>query len=113
MATTKRIGRKELKEPDEFLTLTQQALEYAKQHEREVTIASIAIAVVLVLVFGVRWYRGWQHDKAEAAFGAARRDFSAARFETAVTGFDRVSREFPGTAFGPLALAYKGNCYAE
>jgi len=109
----KRIGRKELKEPDEFLTLTGQALEYAKQHEREVSYAALAIAVVMVLTLGVRWYRGWQHDKAEAAFGAARRDFSAARYETAVTGFERVSREWPGTTFGPLALAYKGNCYAE
>ena len=109
----KGIGRKELREPDEFLTLTGQALDYAKRHEREVTYVAIALAVVMVFSLGVRWYRDWQHDKAEAAFGAARRDFSAARFETAVTGFDRVSREWPRTTFGPLALVYKGNCYAE
>ena len=109
----KRIGRKELKEPDEFLTLTGQALEYAKQHERELGYVVVGLLALVALSLGVRSYRGWQQDKAESAFGAARRDYASQKFETAVGGFQRVSREWPSTTFGEMALVYEGNCYAE
>jgi tetratricopeptide (TPR) repeat protein len=109
----KGIRRRELKEPDEFLTITGRVLDYAKEHEREITFAALGLALLMVLALGVRWYRGWQQDKAEAAFGAARRDFAAQKFDTAATGFERVSHEWPNTSFGPLALVYLGNSYAE
>ena len=109
----KGIGRKQLREPDEFLTLTNQALDYAKKHERELVYAAVGIAAVIALALGVRWYRGWQDEKAEAAFGAARRDFAEQHFDTAVKGFERVASEWRGTHFGTLALAYEGNSYAE
>jgi hypothetical protein len=109
----KGIGRKELREPDEFLTLTNQALDYAKHHERELAYAAGALALVIALALGVRWYRGWQDEKAESAFGAARRDFAEQRFDTAVKGFERVSTDWRGTRFGTLALVYEGNSYAE
>jgi hypothetical protein len=109
----KGIGRKQLREPDEFLTLTHQALDYAKRHQREIMFAAVALAAVIALALGVRWYRGWQDEKAEAAFGAARHDFVEQHFDTAVKGFERVATEWGGTRFGTLALVYEGNSYAE
>ena len=113
MAGAKRIGRKELREPDEFLTLTGQAIEYARRHERELGYVAVGLVALVASSLGVRAYRGWQQDKAEAAFGAARRDYSAQKYDNAVGGFQRVSREWPSTTFGRLALVYDGNCHAE
>lgn len=110
---TKGLRRKQLKEPDEFLTLSKQVLDYAKQHEREVTLALVGLIALAAAALGVRAYRGWQESKAEAAFGAARRDFAAQKFETAASAFARVSATWPATSHGGLALVYLGNSYAE
>jgi predicted negative regulator of RcsB-dependent stress response len=109
----KGIQRRQLKEPDEFLTLTRRFLEYARQHEREVTFAVLGIVAVVAVALGVRWYRSWQESNAEAAFGAARRDFTAQKFDSAVAGFRRVTSTWPGTSHGHLAFVYLGNSYVE
>jgi predicted negative regulator of RcsB-dependent stress response len=109
----KGIQRRELKEPDEFLTLSKRFLDYARQHEREVTLAVLALIALTAVALGVRWYRSWQESNAEAAFGAARRDYTAQKFEAAAQGFHEVGTTWPGTAYGQLALVYVGNCYAE
>ena len=109
----KGIRRRQLKEPDEFLTLSRRFLEYARQHEREVTLAALGLVAVVALALGVRWYRSWEEGKAEAAFGAARRDFTAQRFDSAAEGFRRVTSNWPRTSHGRLAFVYLGNSYAE
>lgn len=109
----KGIRRKDLREPDEFLTLSAQALEYAKQHEREVTLAVFGVIALVAVALGVRWYRSWQEAQAETVFGSARRDFSAQKFDQAAQGFERVSSAWPNTLHGRLALTYLGNSYAE
>jgi len=107
------IQRKELKEPDEFLTLTRRFAEYARQHEREVTLAVFGLLAITAVALGVRWYRSLQESNAEAAFGAARRDYTAQKFEAAAQSFQKVGTTWPATAYGHLALVYVGNCYAE
>ncbi len=109
----KGIRRKELKEPDEFLSLSRRFLDYAREHERKLTIAIFVMVGVSALALGVRWYRAWQYRQAEAAFGAARLELSAQRLDTAAERFARVSAEWPSSPYGELALIYQGNCYAE
>jgi tetratricopeptide (TPR) repeat protein len=110
---TRGIRRKELKEPDEFLTLSRRFFEYAREHERELTVAVLFIVGVVALALGIRWYRSWQAGKAEAAFGAARLELAAQRLPAAAERFARVNAEWPGTPYGELALIYLANCNAE
>jgi tetratricopeptide (TPR) repeat protein len=107
------IQRRELKEPDEFLTITRRYLAYAQHHERQVTLAALGVIAIIAVALGVRWYRSWQESNAEAAFGAARRDYAAQKFDAAAQSFQKVSATWPRTAYGQLALVYVGNCYAE
>lgn len=113
MADTTTIRRKDLKDPDEFITLTHHALEFLKAHERQLAIAVVAVVAVGAVAFGIRTYQGWQEARAETAFGAARKDFAARRFDTAASGFGKVSTQWPGTTYGRLALVFLGNSYAE
>lgn len=108
----KTLRRKDLKEPDQFLTRFHAFLQYAEEHERQVTLIVLALVAATALALGVRWYRSSQEAKAEAAFGAARRDFAAQRLEGAATGFSRVSTTWPNTRYGRLALVYLGNAEA-
>lgn len=105
--------RKALREPDEFLTLSNRFLDYAKEHEQQVTVAVLGVVALIGVVLGIRWYRGWQGSHAEAAFGAARRDFTAQKYEPAANAFAHVSSTWPRTAYGELALLYLGNSYIQ
>jgi tetratricopeptide (TPR) repeat protein len=51
MATTKKVSRKDLKQPDEFVSFWVRVIEYAQLHSREIIIG-IASVVVLSLLIG-------------------------------------------------------------
>jgi predicted negative regulator of RcsB-dependent stress response len=109
----KRTHRRELKDPDEFLSLAQRSLTFIREHERNVTLAAVGALVILAIALGARWYRDRQAVEADAAFGAASRDFAAQKFDTAAKGFVRVASTWPNTASGRLALVYLADAYAE
>jgi tetratricopeptide (TPR) repeat protein len=65
MAATKKITRKEIKQPDEFLTLSSRAIEFAQAHTREI-ISGVGLAIVLgLLIWAGTVY--WNKKEAQAA----------------------------------------------
>ncbi|MGH2670091.1 MAG: tetratricopeptide repeat protein [bacterium] len=109
----KKLRRKDLKQPDEFMTLTQRALTYARENERQVVLVTAGVVLVIGLALAVRTYREWQVTAAREALASAYRDFAAGRFEEAATGLREVRSRWPGTAAGELAGVYAGNALAE
>lgn len=68
----KKITRKELlKTPDEFMTLSSRAAAYFTAHMRELKIAGIAIAVVLVGYLSVYGYLRYANQKGQEAYDLA------------------------------------------
>lgn len=61
MAATKKITRKEIKQPDEFITLSTRGFEFARKHTRELVIG-IACALLVGLAF---WAWSIYSDKRE------------------------------------------------
>jgi tetratricopeptide (TPR) repeat protein len=57
MATAKKVSRKELKQPDEFLSLSARAIEYAQLHSREIIIGIASIVVVSLLIWAWTAYQ--------------------------------------------------------
>jgi tetratricopeptide (TPR) repeat protein len=51
MATTKKISRKELKQPDEFISFSVRAIEYAQGHSREIIIGVASVVVLSLLIW--------------------------------------------------------------
>jgi predicted negative regulator of RcsB-dependent stress response len=109
----KRKSLKELREPDEFQSLSQRFLDYAKQNERQVTIAIAALAALIVVALGIRWYRAAALGHAEEAFAKAYAAFSATSWEEAATAFDGVAKGWPHTRPGRLALVFQANALNE
>lgn len=56
MATTKRITRKEIKQPDEFITLSSRAIEFARAHTRELILAVAAVIALALLCWALSAY---------------------------------------------------------
>ncbi len=108
-----KIRRKDLRKPDEFETLTGQAVAWADEH-RPVVYAVLAVAVVVLvgsLAIG-RW-RASRNDAAAVAFRSARESFDEGKFQEAAQGFAYVVERYPGAPFGRLAVLYRAHALAR
>jgi len=104
-----RLDRKALKGPDEFVVWTTRIARWAQANQA--TVWGVAGAVTLVLLgAGVyTWRTARQNDAAAAAFRTASETFTAGQYAGAASGFETVAGDFPATAFGRLALLYRGH----
>lgn len=125
--------KRQLKKQDQFVTLTETGVDWAKQNTRQaITIAAIAVALILVLVGG---YTFFQHrsDAAAAAFGEAMqtyqqplasqapqlppgtKTFSDAKTRAAAANvkFRAVADKYGMTDPGKMALYMTGVTYME
>src|SRR2546430_16922887 len=104
-----KIRRKDLRKPDEFETLTGQAVAWADAHRR-VVYGVLAVAVVVLagsLAIG-RW-RASRNDAAAVAFRSAQESFDEGKFQEAAQGFAYVVERYPGAPFGRLAVLYRAH----
>lgn len=117
----KKITKKQLKEPDEFLTLTQRAYRFAADHLREIVIGIGLCIFVVGSVFLYQWWQKQKEEKASQELGAALaiyqqvsspfREGSPQEFQLLTAKFDEVAKNFPGTPSGRLSLLYKGTLH--
>ena len=104
----KKLRHKDLKQPDEFISLSTRAIAWAQKNQTTVLIAvGVAVAAVLIAA-GVRWY---VHSRAEAAarqFYGANELFKREQWDQAQTDFAKLASSYGGTAYGNLAQLYAG-----
>jgi predicted negative regulator of RcsB-dependent stress response len=116
----KKISRKELlKEPDEFLTASSQAVEFARKNPRTVVIG--CVVVVAVLVAGVAFYshRQYRRTTSHELFMNAYRNYktvvlsrnqaSEKQLDELLREFNAILSEFPSEPAGERALLYTGH----
>jgi tetratricopeptide (TPR) repeat protein len=121
MVKGKRITKKQLREPDEFITLTERAIHFAGEHGKKMIGGGILFLVIIVAIF---FYQMWERRKAEEAaraYGVASemyergiaqaREVSPQDYKEIMAKFDEVAAKFPRTLFGKLSLIYGGNIY--
>lgn len=119
MARGKKITKKQLKEPDEFITFTEQGLLFLKSHAKAFSLGGLVVVAVLLAIF---LYRMWEQKKeqeaylkfyrAQESYQMARspyREGSPAEYRTALDQLNEVIKEYPGTTSGRFALLYRGN----
>jgi tetratricopeptide (TPR) repeat protein len=71
MATTKKITRKEIRQPDEFITLSARAIEFAKAHTRELIIGVASVLVLGLLIWAVTAYSNKREAQASRLLAEA------------------------------------------
>jgi len=119
MRTKKKITKKKLKEPDEFISFTQQAFLFITQHFKKVVTAGI---IVLALILFIVLYQMWEKQKEVEAYrdfglamemyrkaGSMDRERLPSEYKNVLARFDEVITKFPGTSSGRFSLLYKGN----
>ncbi len=121
MTSTKKIIKKKLKEPDEFITLTERAYLFATQHSKSIALGA---SVVLVLVLFIFFFQKWEKTNAEEAnrmFNSAvetyqtvsspYREGSPQEYKNILERFNEVITKYPKTPGGKFALLYGGNIH--
>jgi predicted negative regulator of RcsB-dependent stress response len=111
MATTsRRLSRKELRQPDWFQTVTENALEF---YYRQRVAVYLGLAVVILLLLGI-W--GWavfkerQDSMAAQEFGQAMTQYHTGKYREAVAGLEKV-QTYRWSRYANLAHLYEANSY--
>ncbi len=103
MAAKARLRRKDLKQPDEFITLSRQGATWVREHQRTAISIGAAVAVVLLGIGIAVAYHGARVRDANADLARALTKFEANDFQAASTDLIDVANRWDGTRVAPVA----------
>ena len=119
MVKGKRITKKQLREPDEFITLTERAIHFVGEHGKKMIAGGILFLVIIVAILFYQMWERRKDEEAARAYGVASemyekgmvqaREGSPRDDKEIMAKFDEVVATFPRTLFGRLSLIYVGN----
>jgi len=121
MVKGRKVSKRQLKEPDEFISLTERAIHFTGRHGKAIAAGGI---LILVLILAIVFFRMGERKKEEQAarnYQVASEMFekgtvqgqegSAQDYKEALVKFNEIVTEYPRTSFGKLSLIYAGNIY--
>ena len=109
-APRKRILRKDIRQPDRFMVLTGQMLEWFKAYRTQLIGVGATVVAVAVVVAGWQYYRGYQRDLAFQEYNKALGEYREGSYEAALESF----RNLKGRGEAPydaIANLYIANSY--
>jgi predicted negative regulator of RcsB-dependent stress response len=108
-----KVTRKALREPDEFQTLTTQAVDWARDNQSLVVSVVAGIVAVAAVVVGINWYSQRQADAAALQLQSAQGLFDAKKYAESAAEFAAVASTYPRTPSGRIAALYRAHALAE
>ena len=109
-AARKRILRKDIRQPDQFMVWTGWFLDFFKAYQRELIAAGLAVVVVAAAAAGWYYYRGYQRQIAFQQYNQGLREYKEGRFETALDTF-RSLKDRGEEPYDTLANLYIANSH--
>jgi hypothetical protein len=111
MATaSKRISRKQLRQPDWLHVTTEKALEIYQDNRFKVLIGAAAIIVLLLMIGGWQVFKERQNVAAAQEFTKAFSLYQAQKYRDAVSAFQNVEA-YRWSSYSLLAHLYEANSY--
>ena len=121
MAGRKKIIKKKLKQPDEFISITEKTFLFVKHHAKKIATGGIILLVVLLSIF---LFQKWEEKKEKDAYekltaalelyqriSSTYKEESPSEYKDVLEKFNEVITKFPRTSSGRLSLLYKGNIH--
>ena len=123
MVKGKKITKKKLREPDEFITLTERTINFISLHGKSIAAGGVLFLVIILVIFLFQMGERKKEEEAARAFGAASemyergiaqaREGPAQDYKEVLVKFSEIVAKFPRTSFGKLSLIYEGNIYLK
>ncbi|MGH7906521.1 MAG: tetratricopeptide repeat protein [Candidatus Binataceae bacterium] len=112
-STHHKLRRKDLKQPDDFISFLESSQEFFTNHLTEVIAAASAIVVIAAIVAGIRLYQAHRSRMAADEFYQAFTALDGKQYKLAEQRFTRLAADMPGQHVGRLARFYLATCYLE
>jgi tetratricopeptide (TPR) repeat protein len=115
----KRIPRKELKKPDELVTITGRAIQWCIENKALLLRGSAGLAVIILVAAAVFFYQGYRERQARLlynealAFEARAASEEGSNPDAALAKLKEVRERYASTKVGPIALADLGGLYLK
>lgn len=115
MATTTRrkLSRKELKQPDEFISFLDRAIDFVQQNLTRLILGGAGLIAALALIFALRFYSQHQERLAAASFYDATGALARKDYKAAEQGFKEMAASYPNRTLGRLARFYLASVYLD
>ncbi|MFP6663398.1 MAG: tetratricopeptide repeat protein [Deltaproteobacteria bacterium] len=110
---TRKEFRKEIKQPDEFVTQSNRAIRWASENPSQVKLGIAAFVALLVVVAGIGIWNDSRHKQSLSDFYAANELYKRAQWEPAYEGFVELADNLSSTPYGQLANLYAGRAAQE
>lgn len=108
----RRIPKKKLREPDEFITWGSRAMNYALDHIRHIGLGFLLIGVIIVGFILWRQHLAAGEEQAFTLLGKGIRFYhQEEKIGEALHTFSEVIKDHRRTKAGEVALLYRGRCY--
>lgn len=121
MKVKKKITKKKLKQPDEFIGFTERTFHFFNKHMKKVALATLFFVVLFLAIFLFRMWDQKKEDEANQKFAFAlelyqrvsspHQEGSPVEYQNALDGFEELVRKYPKTSSGRISLIYKGSIH--
>ena len=121
MTRIRKIVKKKLKEPDEFISFNEKAFVYITHHSKPIVIGGI---IVLILILSIFFFQRWEKKSEENAYqlfhsavesyqivSAPYQEGAVQDYKNVLEKFNEVITKFQRTYSGRLSILYKGNIH--
>ena len=106
-----KLSRKELKQPDEFLSIVDRAARYAHDNFARVILGAVAVIALVAVVFAVSFYLQHQRQIVAEKFYQALTALGRKDYTAAEQGFSTLAQQNSGSNLGRLANFYLASAY--
>ena len=109
--THRKLRRKELRQPDEFITFFENLRGFLLDNVVQVIIGACAAIALAAIGFGVYFYVQYRDRLVANQFYEAITALDHKEYKTAETDFSKLAEDHPGASLGRLARFYLASCY--
>ncbi|MGA7869527.1 MAG: tetratricopeptide repeat protein, partial [Candidatus Binatus sp.] len=107
----RKLTQKELRAPDEFTTLVENARDFFVNNLTQVIVSTAVVVLAGAIVIGVYYYERHRDNLAAARFYDAITALNAGHNKAAETQFKQLAEQEPGRRLGQLARFYLASAY--
>lgn len=109
-SSPKRITRKDIRRPDQFVTLTGKILHLASAYRTQSIVCLALLLALLLGLWGWDSYRQRQNRLAAREYSRAMSLYRSAKYTEAIDAFDKV-KGYSSSSYSSFSLLYQANSY--